>query len=121
MAKLTAHMPKCISSYGVIKDHASIWICRAFVTSTRPCEKQYLDKETCEKVKEAAVAVTEGIKEARQTGQFVKETITTNAGTVVTEMAKKALEKASEDGEDEEKEGKSAWQKVKEVVKGKDK
>lgn len=44
--------------------------------------QQYVDKETCEKVKEAAEAITQGIKETRETGQFVKDTITTNAGKV---------------------------------------
>ncbi|KAL3507404.1 hypothetical protein ACH5RR_032786 [Cinchona calisaya] len=115
-SKLAAQMSKCISS-GVMEP-GSTWICRGFVSSTRPSQKQFLDKETCEKVKEAAEAITEGIKETRQTGQFVKDTITTNAGKVISEMAKKALEKATEAAEDE-KEEKSAWEKVKEVVKGK--
>lgn len=42
-----------------------------------------MDKETCEKVKEAADAVKEGMKETRETGQFIKETMNASAGEVI--------------------------------------
>ncbi|CAN4104553.1 unnamed protein product [Withania somnifera] len=69
-----------------------------------------MDKETCQKIIEAAEAVKEGAKEVKNVGEFVKETVSSSAGNVISEMAKAALEKAIE------KEEKGAWDKVKDTA-----
>ncbi|KAI5649991.1 hypothetical protein M9H77_35996 [Catharanthus roseus] len=109
--KLAVVSQKCI--FPAMTVHGNIWISRLFVTATGPSLK--MDKETCEKVKEAADAVKEGMKETRETGQFIKETMNASAGEVITEMAKKALDVATEDNEE-----KGTWEKIKLVIKKSD-
>lgn len=41
-----------------------------------------IDKETCQKIIEAAEAVKEGAKEVKSVGEFVKETVSSSAGKV---------------------------------------
>ncbi|XP_059287770.1 uncharacterized protein LOC132041041 [Lycium ferocissimum] len=105
--KVVAAMSNCISTRLMVPA-GSIWIYRGFVSATRPSQK--IDKETCQKIIEAAEAVKEGAKEVKSVGEFVKETVSSSAGNVMSEMAKAALEKATE------KEEKGAWDKVKDTA-----
>ncbi|XP_009767115.1 uncharacterized protein LOC107801262 [Nicotiana tabacum] len=105
--KVVSTMSNCISTRLIIVP-GNVWICRDFVSATRPSEK--IDKETCQKIIEAAEAVKEGAKEVKSVGEFVKETVSSSAGNVISEMAKKTLEKATEQEE------KGAWDKVKDTA-----
>ncbi|MCD7467827.1 hypothetical protein HAX54_005470 [Datura stramonium] len=70
-----------------------------------------IDKETCQKIIEAAEAVKEGAKEVKSVGAFVKETVSSGAGNVISDMAKAALENVTEKQEE-----KGAWDKVKDTA-----
>ncbi|RAL54493.1 hypothetical protein DM860_001621 [Cuscuta australis] len=94
---------------------SSASICRGFVSSTRPSQKAKVDKETCQRVVEAAGAVKEGAKEVKGVVSEVKEAVATGAGSAVKAVAEKAIEKAAE-GEKEEEE-KGTWEKVKDTSK----
>ncbi|XP_016549989.2 uncharacterized protein LOC107850010 isoform X2 [Capsicum annuum] len=106
--KVVATMSNCISTRFMMVPIGSIWIYRDFVSATRTSQK--IDKETCQKIIEAAEAVKEGAKEVKSVGEFVKETVSSSAGNVISEMAKAALEKATE------KEEKGAWDKAKDAA-----
>lgn len=41
-----------------------------------------IDKETCQKIIEAAEAVKEGAKEVKSVGEYVKKTVSDSAGNV---------------------------------------
>ncbi|XP_055809543.1 uncharacterized protein LOC129879850 [Solanum dulcamara] len=92
---------------------STLCISRAFVSPTRPSEIAKIDKETAQKIKEAAVAVKEGAQEVKSVGDSLKETISSSAGNVISEMSKKVLDKATENEE------KSTWETIKEKVTGK--
>ncbi|XP_010321410.1 uncharacterized protein [Solanum lycopersicum] len=92
---------------------STLCISRAFVSPTRPNEIAKIDKETAQKIKEAAVAVKEGAQEVKSVGDSIKETISTSAGNVISEMSKRVLDKATENEE------KSTWENIKEKVTGK--
>ncbi|KAK4374186.1 hypothetical protein RND71_004863 [Anisodus tanguticus] len=104
--KVVTTMSNCISTRLMVPA-GSVWIYREFVSATRTSQKMKIDKETCQKIIEAAEAVKEGAKEVKSVGEFVKETVSSSSGNVMSEMAKAALEKATE------KEEKGAWDKVK--------
>ncbi|KAM3337595.1 putative protein isoform X1 [Capsicum galapagoense] len=104
--KVVATMSNCISTRFMMVPIGSLWIYRDFVSATRPSQKK-IDKETCQKIIEA---VKEGAKEVKSVGEFVKETVSSSAGNVISEMAKAALEKATE------KEEKGAWDKAKDAA-----
>ncbi|CAH9137267.1 unnamed protein product [Cuscuta epithymum] len=75
-------------------------------------EQTKVDKETCQRVVEAAGAVKEGAKEVKGVVQEVKEAVASGAGSAVKRVAEKAIEKAVE-GEEE----KGPWEKVKATTK----
>ncbi|CAH9071943.1 unnamed protein product [Cuscuta europaea] len=108
--KLADSLLKCISSTAMLPQPS--WIYRGFVSSTRPSQKTKVDKETCQRVVEAAGAVKEGAKEVKGVVQEVKEAVASGAGSAVKRVAEKAIEKAVE-GEEE----KGPWEKVKATTK----
>ncbi|XP_015060584.1 uncharacterized protein At4g13230-like [Solanum lycopersicum] len=105
---IIANMSNCISTRFMIVPAGNVLIYRDFVSATRPSQK--IDKETCQKIIEAAEAVKEGAKEVKSVGEYVKKTVSDSAGNVISEVAKAALEKATE------KEEKGAWDKVKDTA-----
>ncbi|KAM3236242.1 hypothetical protein P3L10_016279 [Capsicum annuum] len=84
---------------------------RGFVSPNRPSQIAKVDKETAQKIKEAAVAVKEGAQEVKSVGDSLKETVSSSAGNVISEMSKKVLDKATENEEE-----KGTWETIKEKV-----
>ncbi|PIN15534.1 hypothetical protein CDL12_11816 [Handroanthus impetiginosus] len=93
---------KCMST-GSETFLSSAWICRGFVSATRPSHKAKIDKDTCGKIIEAAEAVKDGTKEVVQEVKRVSEAVTEKVakttGNMVADVAKKGFEKASETAE----------------------
>ncbi|KAI3459607.1 hypothetical protein Pfo_016270 [Paulownia fortunei] len=92
---------KCISTRDIFLNSA--WICRGFVSATRPSHKAKIDKETCGKIIEAAETVKDGTKEVvqevKRASQAVTEKVANATGKMVADVAKKGFEKASETAE----------------------
>ncbi|XP_049363905.1 uncharacterized protein LOC125828631 [Solanum verrucosum] len=105
---IIANMSNWISTRFMMVPAGNVLIYRDFVSATRPSQK--IDKETCQKIIEAAEAVKEGAKEVKSVGEYVKKTVSDSAGNVISEVAKAALDKATE------KEEKGAWDKVKDTA-----
>ncbi|KAG8372776.1 hypothetical protein BUALT_Bualt12G0102000 [Buddleja alternifolia] len=83
----------------------SAWICRGFVSATRPSLEAKIDKETCGKVIEAAETVKDGTKqvveEVKRVGQKVANATGNvrakgNCNFMMADAAKRGFEKASE-------------------------
>ncbi|KAK4421697.1 hypothetical protein Salat_2120300 [Sesamum alatum] len=89
---------KCISTAETLLNSA--WICRGFVSATRPSQRAKVDKETCVRIIEAADTVKDGtkevVKEVKRASQAVTDKVANTTGNMVVDMAKKGFEKASE-------------------------
>ncbi|XP_019181418.1 PREDICTED: neurofilament medium polypeptide isoform X2 [Ipomoea nil] len=117
-------LSKCISSTTIAPQ--SLGICRGFVSATRPSQKEQaetmIDKETCEKVIEAANAITESAREVRHVVRDVKEAVAIGAESAAIKVAEKAMEQAAEgeeeeeEAEEEESEEKGSWEKVTKTI-----
>nr|GMD67840.1 neurofilament medium polypeptide isoform X2 [Ipomoea batatas] len=83
--KVADSLSKCIISATAMAPQ-SLRICRGFVSATRPSQKNetMIDKETCEKVIEAANAITASAKEVRHLVRDVKEVVAIGAESVRT-------------------------------------
>ncbi|KAL1561646.1 hypothetical protein AAHA92_04323 [Salvia divinorum] len=106
------------------------WICRGFVSATVPSHKEKIDKETCEKIIEAAETVKNGskdvVKEVKRVGEAITEKVTKVTGNMMADAVKKGFEHAadkaeSKRGKDILDTGKVVAQTVKERVEKKDK
>nr|GMD72134.1 neurofilament medium polypeptide isoform X1 [Ipomoea batatas] len=85
--KVADSLSKCIISSTAMAPQKSLRICRGFVSATRPSQKKnetMIDKETCEKVIEAANAITASAKEVRHLVRDVKEVVAIGAESVRT-------------------------------------
>ncbi|KAL8491173.1 hypothetical protein ACS0TY_022994 [Phlomoides rotata] len=80
------------------------WSCRGFVSATIPSHKK-IDKETCEKVIDAAETVKDGVKdivnEAKRFGKAVTKSATDATGTVTAELVKKGCDQAADNASTE--------------------
>ncbi|KAG8372780.1 hypothetical protein BUALT_Bualt12G0102400 [Buddleja alternifolia] len=72
----------------------SAWICRGFVSATRPSLE--IDKETCGKVIEAAETVKDGTKQVVEEVKRVGQKVANATGNMMADAAKRGFEKASE-------------------------
>nr|GMD59841.1 neurofilament medium polypeptide isoform X2 [Ipomoea batatas] len=83
--KVADSLSKCIICSTAMAPQ-SLRICRGFVSATRPSQKvrneTMIDKETCEKVIEAANAITASAKEVRHLVRDVKEVVAIGAESV---------------------------------------
>ncbi|XP_011073765.1 uncharacterized protein LOC105158644 [Sesamum indicum] len=89
---------KCISTGETLLNTA--WICRGFVSSTRPSQMGKVDKETCVKIIEAADTVKDGtkevVKEVKRASHAITERVAKTTENMVVDVAKKSFERASE-------------------------
>ncbi|KAL3812383.1 hypothetical protein ACJIZ3_013651 [Penstemon smallii] len=86
-----------------LSNNITAWVCRGYVSVTRPSHKAKFDKETCEKVIDAADTVKDGTKkvvqEVKRIGQVVTDKIANTTGNMMADVAKKGFEKAAESAE----------------------
>ncbi|EPS71821.1 hypothetical protein M569_02941 [Genlisea aurea] len=77
--------------------------CRGLAAGTKPLLKERIDKETCGKIIEAAEAVKDGtqevVSEVKRVGETITERVTTTAGNIAVDVAKKGFEKAAQNAE----------------------